>query len=242
MNRTTTYLFILILIFSFPFLINAEEYKTAYVSDILILTVRKGPARNYEVFRTIESGDQLLIIEEKDSFSKIQLKNGDIGWVQAQYLTFDTPNHIIIKQLNKKLEKLRIKNDQLLEEIKSSNKKYDQKQTNLLQEIKGLELILSKSVLERNDYKNKFLSIDKQYNELLEKSKNVVLINKENIKIKQTNKEFLEKLEILELKNKTLLKVGMIKWFLSGAGVIFLGWIIGRTVSYRSSRRTGLLG
>ena len=241
MNRITTYFLTIIFIFAFPFLINAEEYKTAYVSDILILTVRNGPARSYEVFRTIESGERLLIIEEKEGFTKIKLDNGDVGWTQTQYLTFDTPDHIIIGRLNKKLEKLISKNDQLLKTIQSSNTKYSNKETSLLQDKKDLESVLSKSVLERNDFKNKYLTINDKYNELVEKSKNVILLNKENVKIKKTNKEFIEKIETLELKNRTLLKVGMIKWFLSGAGVIFLGWIIGRTVSFRGSRRTGLL-
>jgi SH3 domain protein len=223
-------------------LLNAEDYKTAYVSDILILTVRKGPARNFEVFKTIESDEQLIILDEQESFSKVKLKNGDIGWVQTQYLTFDTPDYIIIRRLEKKLEQMKKKNYQLINTMESSNKKNIQKQAEFLKDKQKLESILSKSALEKNDYQNKFLTINEKYNDLLEKSKNVVSVNKENEKIKNKNKEFLEKIESLEFKNKTLFKVGMIKWFLTGAGVIFLGWIIGRTVSYRGSRETGLLG
>ncbi|MCP3954809.1 MAG: TIGR04211 family SH3 domain-containing protein, partial [Desulfobacterales bacterium] len=212
-----------------------------YVSDLLILTVRKGPSRNFEVFKTIESNEQLQIMEEKESFSKVKLKNGDVGWVQTQYLTFDIPDPVIIRRLNRKLKKLEIKNNQLLNKIETSDKKLIQKQTSFQQNKKDLELVLSKSVIEKNNYKDKYLEIDKKYNDLREKSKNVVLIDTENKKIKKLNKEYSEKIENLELDNKSLLKVGMIKWFLSGAGVIFLGWIIGRTVSSKGSRRSGLL-
>jgi len=241
MNRTITCFFIILFAFILPFFTNAEEFKTAYVSDVLILTVRNGPARTSEVFKTIESGEQLLILEEKDGLSKIKLNNGDIGWVQTQYLTYDIPDHIIIKRLNIKLEKLAATKDKLLKTLESSNEKYDEKQNQLLKEKKDMELVLSKSVVESNNYKDKYLTVNNQYNDLLEKSKDVVFITKENTKLKKINKEFSEKIESLELNQKTLLKVGMIKWFLSGAGVIFLGWIIGRTVSYRGSRRSGLL-
>ncbi len=229
-------------IFTIPIFSNASEYKTAYVSDLLILTVRKGPSRNFEVFKTIESNEQLQIMKEKESFSKVKLKNGDVGWVQTQYLTFDIPDPVIIRRLNRKLKKLEIRNNQLLNKIETSDEKLIQKQTSFQQNKKDLELVLSKSVIEKNNYKDKYLEIDKKYNDLRKKSKNVVLIDTENKKIKKLNKEYSEKIENLELNNKTLLKVGMIKWFLSGAGVIFLGWIIGRTVSSKGSRRSGLLG
>ena len=241
MNRIITFFTITFLIVNLPVLINAQEFKTAYVSDILILTVRKGPARNFEVFKTIESDEQLLIIEEKNGFSKIKLNNGDIGWVQSQYLTFETPDPIIITRLNSELGKLKIKNNQQLKTIESLKQKINQKQIKFQKEKKELESILSQTMTDKKDYINKYSMIDKKHNELLEKSKHVVSINKENEKLKQVNKEFSEKLEALESNNKTLLKVGMIKWFLAGAGVIFLGWIIGRTVSVRGSRRNGLL-
>ncbi len=242
MKRKIIFFAITLFVFISPMFLNAEEFKTAYVSDVLILTVRKGPSRNFEIFKTIESNERLLILDENESFSKVKLTNGDIGWVQTQYLTFDIPDPITIRRLTRKLEKLQIKHDQLKNSVESSSQKYNQKQTDFQNTKKDLESVLSKSILEKNNYKNKYIEIDKKYNNLLEKSKNVISIDIENKKIKTLNKEFSEKIESLELENRSLLKVGMIKWFLSGAGVIFLGWIIGRTVSFRGSRRDGLLG
>ncbi len=241
MNRIITFFTIILIIISLPVLTNAQDFKTAYVSDILILTVRTGPARNFEVFKTIQSDEQLLILEEKNGFSKIKLSNGDTGWVQSQYLSFETPDPIIISRLNIELNKLKIKNRQQLKTIESLHQKSRQKQIKFQNEKNAFDSTLSQTITDKKDFINKYSNIDKKYNELLEKSKHVVKTSKENEKLKQLNKELITKLEGLGLKNKTLLKVGMIKWFLAGAGVIFLGWIIGRSVSTRGSRRSGLL-
>ena len=241
MNRIITYFIITFFIMTIPVLIFAQENRTAYVSNVLILTVRKGPASHFEVFRTIESGEALILLEEKESFSKVKLANGDIGWVQSQYLTFETPDRIIIARLNKKINKLNTKNKKQLEQIELLNKKKDLTDKKFQKEKNELISNLAKSVDEKKDYIDKYSMINKNYNDLMEKSKKVILIVNENKRFKKINKELSERLEDIEFKNKSLLKVSMIKWFLAGAGVLFLGWVIGRIVSSKGSRRNRLL-
>ena len=241
MNRIITYFFITFIIMNISISINAGEIKTAYVSDVLILTVRTGPGKTFEIFKTIESNEQLLILEEKGNYSKIQLSNGDIGWVQSQYLTFKTPDNIIIAKLKRKIQNLIIKNNLQEKNIEILSRKSKDNQTVLLDEKNKLKTMLSQSIADKNNCIEKYSKIKKNYNDLLKKSKTVVAISKENENLKESNKELLDKLEDLEYKNKTLLKIGMIKWFLSGAGVIFLGWIIGRSVTIRRPRSSGLL-
>ncbi len=241
MNKKILCFMVIFYILNIPLLLPAQEKKTAYVSDVLVLTVRKGPGRNFEVFNTVESDEKLVVLEEKNGYSKVELLNGEIGWVQTQYLTFKTPDPIIIYRLNKKLEKATAKNSQLIQKIQSLKKENNLKQDQYMQEKKNLKSELSKSILEQKSYLNQYSSVNDNYEKLLEKSKNVVIITRENKKLKLKNNEFLEKIENLENRNKTLLKTGMIKWFLSGAGVIFLGWIIGRSVSSKKTRHGGLL-
>ena len=241
MNRIIPYFIITFLLLNIPLVINAQEQKIAYVSDVLILTVRKGPAQSFEIFKTIESDEKLLILEEKGNYSKVKFENSDIGWVQTQYLTFETPDKIIISRLNKKISRLVAKNNDQLTKIELLNNKSNKNQIRLENQKKDLEITLSESVAEKDDYINKYSTINKKYNTLLEKSKNVILTSNENKKLTQLNKELIEKLDNLESKNKTLFKVSMIKWFLAGAGVIFLGWLIGRSISSKGSRNNGLL-
>ncbi len=242
MNRFISFLIVTLYILTFSTILYAEKNKIAYVSDVLILTVREGPSRTSKVFKTIESNERVEILREKDSFSEVKLKNGITGWVKTQYLTFKTPDPVIIRILNRKIEKLNIRNNQLKEQITKLKGNLDEKLSRLTLEKNKTTDVLNQITTQLNDYKNKYVTVNKKYNDLLEQSNNVVLISKENEKLKAVNKECIEKIDSLELKNRSILKIGMIKWFLSGAGVIFLGWIIGRTVSPRSSRRSRLLG
>lgn len=236
-----TVLIATLLIVSFTQVLSAQEPKKAYVSDILILAVRTGPARNFEVVKTIESNAPLFILEEQGGFAKIKLANGDIGWVQAQYLTYDTPDPIIIKRLNRDLGKFKNQNNKQLKSIETLTQKNSHDLITLKNEKKELERILSETLKEKSDFVNKYTLIDKKHKELLESSKNIVATRNENEKLKKSNMELSGKVDELQSKNKTMLKIGMIKWFLAGAGVIFLGWLIGRSVSLKGSRRSGLL-
>ena len=138
MNRIIKYFFITFIIMNISISINAGELKIAYVSDILILTVRTGSGNTFEVFKTIESNEQLLILEEKNNYSKIRLSNGDIGWVQSQYLTFKTPDNIVVAKLNKKIQNLNIKNNLQMKNIEMLTQKSKNNRTILLIIIEGI--------------------------------------------------------------------------------------------------------
>ncbi len=241
MNRIITFFFIIVLITNIPISVFSQEPKKAYVSDILILTVRRGPGRNFEIFKTIESNEKVLILEDKDNYSKIQLKNGETGWVQSQYLTFKTPDNFINAILNKKIKKLELKNNQQLKKINTLKINFLEQKKKFEKEKIDLKLALSKLLSEKEDYIKKYTDIKTKYNELINKSNKVVQITKENETLKKFNKKISADLKDLKYKNKTLLKVGMIKWFLAGAGILLMGWIIGHSVSIRGSRRSGLL-
>jgi len=53
----------------------------------------------------------------------------------------------------------------------------------------------------------------------------------------------LKQIDVLEKKQKDFLKIGMIKWFIAGVGVLLLGWIMGQSVSSRKRQpKSSLLG
>ncbi|MBU8909748.1 MAG: hypothetical protein KOO65_00635 [Desulfobacterales bacterium] len=75
----------------------------------------------------------------------------------------------------------------------------------------------------------------------IEQSKNIQKIVKENKMLKEKNAALLKELEVQKEKNKGFLKIDMIKWFLSGVGVLLLGWIIGHNISSKKRRSGSLL-
>lgn len=77
---------------------------------------------------------------------------------------------------------------------------------------------------------------------LSEQSKNIQKIVKENEMLQKENSTLSRELERLKENNKKFLKIDMIKWFLAGAGVLLLGWIIGHNIPSKNRRPHSLLG
>ncbi|MCP4023747.1 MAG: peptide-binding protein, partial [Desulfobacteraceae bacterium] len=59
--------------------------------------------------------------------------------------------------------------------------------------------------------------------------------------LSEQNNLLSSRLERLERANNKMFKTSMIYWFLAGAGVLFLGWLIGHNVSLRKRRASSLL-
>jgi SH3 domain protein len=74
-----------------------------------------------------------------------------------------------------------------------------------------------------------------------EKSKNMIEIIENNDRLEKENKALARNLALLENESGQIFRTGMIKWFLAGFGVIFLGWLLGRSVSGKNPRRRSLL-
>ena len=86
MNKTITFFIISFIIFNVPLVLNARENEKAYVSDVLILTLRKGPGRDFATIRTIESGEALIILTVK--ILKLKTKNVTKSKKLVVFLTY----------------------------------------------------------------------------------------------------------------------------------------------------------
>ncbi len=73
----------------------------------------------------------------------------------------------------------------------------------------------------------------------IENNGNIQNIVKENQINQKKIRELSKELESLK-KNNDPLKTDMIKWFLSGVGVLLMGWIVGRSVSSRKQKSKSL--
>jgi len=76
-----------------------SQSRTGYVTDMLVLTFRQGPGPSYPVIKTLESNTRLTILDEQEGYYKVRLSSGDTGWVDRQFVTFDTPKTQMIQQM-----------------------------------------------------------------------------------------------------------------------------------------------
>jgi SH3 domain protein len=65
------------------------------------------------VLKTLESNTRLTILEEQDGYFKVRLSSGDTGWVDKQFVSFDTPKTEIIETMKNEYADLKKQFDEL---------------------------------------------------------------------------------------------------------------------------------
>ncbi|MCK5835964.1 MAG: TIGR04211 family SH3 domain-containing protein [Desulfobacula sp.] len=240
MKKIFTSLGILCMLFySFP---TYSQAQTGYVSDMLILTVRQGPGASFPVLQTLKSNTAVTILEEDKGYYKIELSTDETGWVDKQFIKFETPKTIRIEELTRQKDELetRLKtifesNDQLNAQVTAQGSEQDKKSATL--EAGHKEAVHKIKLLEDRlkETQNKYTTLKKQSNNIHE-------IVKKNKILEEKNKQLSTKIEQLENETIRLFRTGMIKWFLAGVGVLLLGWLIGQSISSNKKRSSFLMG
>jgi len=239
MKKSLFTLIVFIIIISlFPL---ASSARTGYVSDMLLLTFRQGPGNSYAVEKTLMSNTQVLILEEKNGFYKVELESKEVGWVDKNFIIFTLPKTLMINKLEKENKNLSNKIIELQSSVGALQDKLSSIEQNDSQTKEELEISLKKALDEKNKTINMLSNTQEEYDILTRQSRNVQKIIKENKILKEQTQTLSGELEIIKEKSKNLFKTGMIKWFLTGSGVLLLGWIIGQSVSSKKQRSSSLL-
>ncbi|MDD9304512.1 MAG: TIGR04211 family SH3 domain-containing protein [Desulfobacter sp.] len=217
------------------------QAKTAYVSDMLLLTFRQGPGTNYSVIKTLRSNTSLTILKEENGFYKVALASGDQGWVDKQFVVFDTPKSRIIEQLTREKTELERQVDQLKTEFKQNKAQWAVQQNEEGEKARELTVELTRVNQEKNQLSLALKKSSTDLTALKEASKDVTGTLEENKTLKAENIALTQTIDQLESESRHMFRTGMIKWFLAGVGVLLLGWIIGQSISSKKRRRGSLL-
>jgi len=240
MRKLNASLWILTLLFlSVP---ELSQARTGYVSDMLILTFRQGPGTSFSVLQTLRSNTPLTILEEDKGHFKVELASGEAGWVDKQFVVFETPKTQIIEQLTQEkaaletqLETVSNALDQLKDQLAGQKSDQGDKTAALETRLKAVEdknrVLLTQLEKSQTDYST-----------LEAQSKNVVEVVEKNKAFTKKNITLANELAQLEKDSSHMFRTGMIKWFLAGVGVLLLGWVMGQSVSSKKRRSGSLLG
>jgi SH3 domain protein len=204
--------------------------ETAYVSDQLVITLRRGRSTEHKILKTLKTGAKVEVLErdEDDQYVLIRAQSGEEGYVLSQYLTTETPKPIIISRLEKEIGKLKAElaqakanQTETTKEIKTVQEEQALKESELKDKIEDLNRALEKT---REELQMATLN----YDTLVANSGKVVEITDERDRLLNQNKELIEKAQYLAAENTELKRNGVVRWFLAGAGVLFIGWLIGK--------------
>ena len=283
-----TLLVLLLLLTSISPWVSGVFAETGYVSDMLILSLREGPGRQYNILSTLRSNTAVEILEKQGNYFKVKTEPGDIGWVERRYITPELPKTITIERLQEKIETLAQqkealnganaelqkeksalinqntqlseqnstlaeenstltkKNITLMEQWESETESTAGKYEGVDEKLSEMKGKLTQALLEKERVESDLLRVKSQYDALVKNSDNVAQLMEENDNLKKELENASQGLtqgimNIFMTDNEDVLKTAMIKWFLSGAGVLILGWLIGRSFTGGSRKKRGLL-
>ena len=186
---------------------------TRYVDDELTITMRQGMGEQYKIIKMLKTGTSVEILEEIGNYFKARTKDGTEGYVLKQFVSAAPPKTFVIARLEKDIDRLKSK----------------------LQTMESQEGELKNQLADKGQTEKMLAEVTAQYEELKEKSDNVVQLASDRDRLESENISLSTEVQELRNENEQMFFTGMIKWFLAGGGVFFLGWVIGK-VSRKKKR------
>ena len=206
-------------VFAFSFSAHAE---TQYVSDHLVITVRTGQGAQFQIIKTLESGEHVKVLETTDTgYTRIETSDGTEGWVRSQYLAEEP---VAREQLAKA-------EAQLLK-TKTALSKFKENFTQLSKEHKVLTQQLATLSAEK-------IKLDSDLARLNEIAKKPIILDRQNRQLQQKNVTLEKDLQRLNQENHSLNDRSQREWFIAGALVLFGGILLGLLIpKLRSKKRS----
>jgi SH3 domain protein len=196
--------------------------ENKYISDTVKVTMRTGPGNDRKIISLLRVGTKVEVVQPGDEWTLVRLDNGKEGWVINRFLTDKLPSDIELNTLKRKYEALRASASEMQEKnslLKAENEKL---------------------TTEFAESRKKLQKTNNDYEALKTESKEFLKLQSKFKAASSKLAEQTKKAEKFEDELTKLLWNQNIKWFLSGAGVLILGFIIGFSTK-RQRRRSSLL-
>lgn len=204
--------------------------ETRYVSDMLIISLREGQDDESPSIGYIKSDTPVEVIEENDDFVLVKTPEDLTGWVKKRFLVSEKPKTLVIEEQRQRIQDLEDKII-LLQQNPSASEDIDPTQTQAYEKkIQELQNGLNSEKQHVVKLEDELARANVSYQQLMEKQKQAPQAQGELQALKQKNSELLMALQQAEQTATPTFFTGNIKWFLSGAGVLLLGFVIGRSL------------
>lgn len=206
-----------------------------YISDVLIVTLRDAPSRTSNIIGHLRSGDYMTVLEEQDNgYLFVRVSSGIEGWVPKKYTAEGKSKDTIIKSLKSSVTSL-----------EASNNSQKSKNSKISGQVNDYQATIDTYATREAGQQARILDLEKQvaeaqdkYITLKDQSEGVEEVFAEQQALVEKNGSLTKELTVLKMENQELDQTRNIFWFLTGAAVLLVGFILGR--SGRRSRRNSL--
>ncbi len=221
MKRLTLFLtFFLLLCWQLPVFSEPERF---FIQSGGGVPVRKGMGTEHGIIDLLKDNEEVKIIDRKKEWSKVSFRQNQSGWVENRYLSNEVPAALklpLLMKENKKLRKELETANNRLEALSGSSENKQQQLATCIAENKQIKEQYDKLV---QDSGNIVTTIKK-----LKECQEVATVNEEEIiRLKEENKRLKNSFDLI--------------WFISGAMVLAIGWIVGLITAKASKRRRSSL-
>lgn len=196
---------------------------TLYVSDELTVPLRRGPSNTHKILhKGLPSGTPLEVLGEDAAagFTQVRTSNGTEGWVPTQYLSQQPIARDRLAAASRRVESLEA-------QLKTLRDTY--------QETRGARTQIEGRA---NDLGKQTEKLQAELAELRRVSATSIAHYEENKQLKTSNQSLQTQVTQLTERVRQLERNVMLRWMLTGAGLILLGFALGAWIKSRPKRST----
>lgn len=190
--------------------LSAQE-DARYIRDVLYIALREEPDESSEiVLAGLTSGTPLTLIAESDdgSYSRVETRDGERGWLQTQYLVDQPVARDLLDQAQQRVVSLEKERTQLAANLSALQDSFNEANTSLAE----LSQINSEQQLELEKLRNL--------------SGNAIQLDSENNRLETERQQLENQLTAVTGENAQLKASMENNEFLNGALAVLLGVII----------------
>ncbi|HEB49761.1 MAG TPA: TIGR04211 family SH3 domain-containing protein [Desulfobulbus sp.] len=197
--------------------------KTLFVKPSAEVPLRRGQGKDYKIVAVLQDGTPVELLKTDDPWARVRLESGREGWILKRYLSGEPP-------LQEQLAALRREKEALVQRCEKTQRQLQE----LTDANAQTEKELTACMIERDRTRADYQALRKD-------TADVVRTKKRLADALQQVKSLESRLSTVQAENRTLKKNSRLMWFLSGSGVLLLGWLIGLISGRSRKRRSSLL-
>jgi SH3 domain protein len=207
--KQINYSFLLLAAVTLPGTTLAATQK--YITDEFEVTMRSGTSTSNEILRMLKSGEAVTVLEEDvdTKYSLVEIEGGKKGYVLNRYL-------VELPSAKYRLEQLQIKSTE------------QQEANSLLQlEINRLQADLDTAQDDISSLKGALATTKNELSRVRDAAENTLKIVDENNNLKANVNDLTQINSMLSEENSALKDSSNMDWFIRGAGVSLIAFLIG---------------
>lgn len=196
---------------------------TLYISDELTVPLRRGPSNSHRILHAgLPSGMALEVLGEDKAagFTQVRTPTGTEGWVPTQYLAGQPAAKDRLVAANRRIESLET-------QLKSLRENF--------QEVRGARTV---SEGRATDLSKQTEKLQTELAEVRRISATSIANYEENKQLKIDNQSLTTQVTQLTERVRQLERNTMLRWLLTGGGLVLLGLILGAWIKSRPKRST----